>query len=79
MTGLFLSFSAGIVLVLAQMHRNPLLSRITNKNAKSLGLDFYLRIAGFGAVPVITWLATEYPSIGGALYGLVKPGLEVMK
>ena len=78
-TGLFLSFSAGIVLVLAQMHRNPLLSRITNKNAKSLGLDFYLRVAGFGAVPLITWLATEYPSIGGALYGLVKPGLEVMK
>jgi hypothetical protein len=56
-----------------------LLSRITNKNAKSLGLDFYLRVAGFGAVPLITWLATEYPSIGGALYGLVKPGLEVMK
>jgi DNA-binding transcriptional MerR regulator len=78
-TGLFLSFSAGIVLVLAQMHRNPLLSRITNKNSKSLGLDFYLRVAGFGAVPLITWLATQYPSIGGTLYGVLKPGLEVMK
>jgi DNA-binding transcriptional MerR regulator len=78
-TGLFLSFSAGIVLVLGQMHRNPLLSRITNKNSKSLGLDFYLRVAGFGAVPLITWLATQYPSIGGTLYGMLRPGLEVMK
>lgn len=78
-TGLFLSFSAGIVVVLAQMHRNSLLSRITNKNSKSLGLDFYLRVAGFGAVPLITWLATQYPSIGGTLYSVVKPGLEVMK
>jgi hypothetical protein len=78
-TGLFLSFSAGIVLVLAQMYRNPLLSRITNKKSKNLGLDFYLRVAGFGAVPLITWLATQYPSIGGVLYGVLKPGLEVMK
>ncbi|HEX6496579.1 MAG TPA: hypothetical protein VF018_13905 [Acidobacteriaceae bacterium] len=78
-TGLFLSFSAGIVMVLAQMHRNPLLSRITNKNSKSLGLDFYMRVAGFGAVPLITWLATQYPTIGGTLYSVLKPGLEVMK
>jgi hypothetical protein len=78
-TGLFLCFSAGIVLVLAQMHRDPLLGRITNKSSKSLGLDFYLRVAGFGALPLITWLATQYPSIGGALYGVLRPGLEVMK
>jgi hypothetical protein len=30
-------------------------------------------------ITVALVLATEYPSIGGALYGLVKPGLEVMK
>jgi hypothetical protein len=78
-TGLFLFFSAGIVLVFAQMHRNPLLSRITDKAAHELGTDFYLRVAMFGAVPLITWLATQYPSIGSTLYGLVKPGLDVMK
>ncbi len=78
-TGFFLAFSAGIVLVLAQMHRNPLLSRITDKAAHELGADFYLRVAMFGAVPLITWLATQYPSIGSTLYGLLKPGLDVMK
>ncbi len=78
-TGFFLCFSAGILLVFAQMHRNPLLSRITDKAAHELGADFYLRVAMFGAVPLITWLATHYPSIGSTLYGLVKPGLDVMK
>jgi hypothetical protein len=78
-TGFFLCFSAGIVLVFAQMHRNPLLSRITDKAAHELGADFYLRVAMFGAVPMITWLATQYPSIGSTLYGLLKPGLDVMK
>jgi hypothetical protein len=78
-TGLFLAFSVGIIVVLAQMHRNPLLSRITDKEAHELGATFYLRVAGFGAVPLITWLATQYPSIGGLLYSVVKPGLDVMK
>jgi hypothetical protein len=78
-TGLFIAFSAGIIMVLAQMHRNPLLSRITDKEAHELGATFYLRVAGFGAVPLITWLATQYPSIGGLLYSIVKPGLDVMK
>jgi DNA-binding transcriptional MerR regulator len=78
-TGLFLAFSVGIIVALAQMHRNPLLSRITDKEAHALGATFYLRVAGFGAVPLITWLATQYPSIGGMLYSIVKPGLDVMK
>lgn len=78
-TGFFLSFSAGIVLLLAQMHRNPLLSRITDKSAHELGMDFYLRVATFGVVPLITWLATQYPSIGGMIYGVLRPGLDVMK
>ena len=78
-TGAFLAFSVGIVLVLAQMHRNPLLSRITDKAAHELGTDFYLRVATFGALPLITWLATLYPSIGNTIYSLVKPGLEIMK
>lgn len=78
-TGFFLFFSAGIVIVFAQMHRNPLLSRITDKDAHELGLDFYLRVATFGALPLITWLATQYPSIGSMIYGVLKPGLDVMK
>ena len=79
LTGMLLAFGVGIVFVFAQMHRDAILSRITNTKANELGLDFYLRIAAFGALPVLTWLATQYPEIGGTLYKLIRPGIDVVK
>ena len=66
-------------MVFAQMHRDSILSRITDKKPNELGSDFYLRIISFGAVPVLTWLAYNIPTIGGPLFQLLKPGVEVMK
>jgi hypothetical protein len=64
-------------LVFAQMHRDPILSRTTDKKPNELGWDFYLRVASFGAVPVLTWLAYNYPAIG---FKLFQPGgADVMK
>jgi hypothetical protein len=50
------------------MHRNAILSRITDTTANELGWEFYLRLVTFGAVPVLTWLAYQFPEIGGTLY-----------
>jgi len=49
------------------MRRDPILSRITDKKPNEQGWDFYLRVASFGAVPVLTWLAYCYPAIGSVL------------
>lgn len=69
----------GFVWVFAQMHRNAILSRITDTTANELGWEFYLRLITFGAVPVLTWLAYQFPEIGGLLYKIVQPGLQVVK
>jgi hypothetical protein len=69
----------GFVWVFAQMHRNAILSRITDTTANELGWEFYLRLVTFGAVPVLTWLAYQFPQIGGSLYKIVQPGLQVVK
>jgi hypothetical protein len=69
----------GIVWVFAQMHRNPLLSRITDTAPNKLGIDFFIRIATFGAVPFLTWLAYQFPEIGGSLFRIFQPSLQVMK
>jgi hypothetical protein len=61
------------------MHRNPLLSRITDTTPNKLGIDFFLRIATFGAVPVLTWLAYQFPGIGGNLFRILQPSLQVLK
>jgi hypothetical protein len=69
----------GFVWVFAQMHRNAILSRITDTTPNELGWEFYLRIVTFGAVPVLTWLAYQFPQIGGTLYKIIQPGLQVVK
>jgi len=78
-TTLLLCLGLGVVWVFAQMHRDPILSRITHTTPESLGLDFYIRIVSFGAVPVLTWLTYNFPSLGNSLLKLVQPGMEVMK
>jgi hypothetical protein len=78
-TLLLVVLSIGFLWVFAQMHRSAILSRITNTAVNELGWDFYLRVAGFGAVPVLTWLAYQFPEVGGSLYKLIQPGLQVVK
>jgi len=78
-TGLLLLLGGGIIYVFAQMHRNSILSRITDTNANELGMEFYLRLAIFGAVPVLTWLAYQFPQVGGTLLRFIQPSIDVMK
>jgi hypothetical protein len=79
LTGVLVILGAGIIWVLAQMHRDPILSRVTETNANELGLDFYIRIITFGAVPVLTWLAYQFPDIGNVIFRFIQPGLDVVK
>ncbi len=78
-TGLLVVLGSGVVWVLAQMHRNPILSRITDTKANELGGDFYLRVVSFGILPVLTWLAYEFPDIGNLISKFLLPGVPVIK
>jgi hypothetical protein len=78
-TGLLVFLGSGIIWVFAQMHRNAILSRITDTRANELGWDFYLRIIAFGALPVLTWLAYEFPEIGSVVFKFLQPGVPVIK
>jgi hypothetical protein len=73
-TGLLFMLGTGVVYVFAQMHRNPILSRITGTQANELGIDFYIRLVAFGAVPVLTWLASQFPTIGSSVSRLLQSG-----
>jgi hypothetical protein len=61
------------------MHRNPILSRITHTKPNELGGDFWVRILSFGTVPVLTWMAYQFPSIGNTIYKLIQPGADVVR
>jgi len=78
-TALLGVLGCGVITVFAQMHRNSILSRITDTKANELGWDFYFRIVSFGALPVLTWLAYQFPDIGTFLYRFVAPSVPVVK
>ena len=78
-TGMLAILGGGTIMVFAQMHRDPILNRITHTKANELGVEFYVRILAFGAVPVLTWLAYQFPDIGSTIFKFIKPGIEVIK
>jgi hypothetical protein len=78
-TFLLFLLGSGIVWVFAQMHRDPILSRITDTKANQLGWDFYLRVISFGALPVLAWLAYQFPEIGSVISKFIQPAVPVIK
>lgn len=50
--------------MLIQVHRDPILNRITGAHPDELGLAFYVRIVSLGVVPLLTLLSIHFPAIG---------------
>ena len=71
--------SAAITFVYAQVHRDPVLSLMTNTKAGELGGDFWLKLLGFGAGPVLGLLATLFPQLTDFLFSWVQPSLTSIR
>ena len=78
-TAIFAVIGAVAVQVLMQVHKDDVISRITGTTANKLDLQFYIRIATLGAVPLFTLLATHFPSLGHYLSSFFQPGLDALK
>jgi hypothetical protein len=78
-TAIFAAIGFTVVVVLMQAHKDHILSRITGTTPNELGFAFYVRIISFGAAPLLTLLATHFPSIGRYLLSFLQPGLEALK
>jgi hypothetical protein len=79
MVVLFLALGTIIVFVYAQMHRDPILSLVTNTKPGELGADFWLKLAGFGAGPVLGLVATLFPEVTDFLFSWIQPGMSSIK
>jgi hypothetical protein len=77
-----LALAAGaivVVQVLAQIERNPIISRISGNEEGALGKDFYFRVLTYGALPVLTVLGTQFPSIARFMTSWAEPTLAALK
>ena len=78
-TVVFISFAVGVVMVLVGAERDAILSRITKTEAGTLSGSFYVKVAGYVGVPLVTVLSSQFPSWGRFLFSWVQPLLESIK
>jgi hypothetical protein len=75
----FVIIGAGIVFVFAEMDKDAILSRITDTQANHVGKTFFVRLATFGALPLLTVLASQFPSIGQMISTWLQPAIDAVK
>jgi hypothetical protein len=76
---LFLIIVTVVAVIYGQMHRDSTLSRITNTKPGELGGDFWIRLAAFVAVPLLSLLVAQYSEINNFLFSWLQPALESLK
>jgi hypothetical protein len=78
-----LAFFAVIAVVLwrclAGIERDPIISRIEGTQPGKLNGEFYLKLLGYGALPVLGLLASMFPSIANFLFSWVEPTFTAMQ
>jgi hypothetical protein len=60
------------------LERDPIISRIAGSKPGELGAAFYLKLARYGALPVLGLLASQFPSISSLLLSWIEPALEAL-
>ncbi len=65
--------------IMSQMERDPILSRLSGTSAGELNKEFYLKLIGYGALPALSIITSQFPSIGTFLSSWVQPSLENLK
>jgi hypothetical protein len=77
----FLIVILGVVVayVYSQMHRDPALSRLTSTAEGQVGFEFWVQLLSAGAIPVLSLLAVQFPSISRVLSNWLGPALQAIK
>jgi len=76
---LFIVLGTGVVTVLAQMERNPLLRRLTDAGTGGLGKTFYFDLLKYGTVPLLTVLGSQVPFISNNVLRWIQPAVEALR
>jgi hypothetical protein len=75
----FVALGIGIVIVLSAWDKDATLSRIMETKPNEIGRDFYVQLVRYGALPLFTLLASQFPSISRFLLSWLQPALEGLK
>jgi hypothetical protein len=74
LVGCLVLTGAPVVLAFLEMERNAVLSWLTDTNAGRVEKGtFLLRVISFGILPLLSVLASHFPSIGQYVFSWVQP------
>jgi hypothetical protein len=74
-----LAFVIAIVgLIFAQIYRDTILSNLTDTKPGELGIDFFIRMASFVALPLLSLMASQFPSMNRFFYSWLQPAIEAL-
>ncbi|HEV2498922.1 MAG TPA: hypothetical protein VGY31_05005 [Terriglobia bacterium] len=76
---LLFALATAAAVIYAQMHRDPILSRITGTTPGKLGGDFWLRLASAVGLPLLGLLAYQFPQVSNLLFSWLEPALQAIK
>jgi hypothetical protein len=76
---LLIAIGIAVVFMLAGAERDEVLSRLNGTTPGKIGKDFYMNLLSYGALPVLTVLAAQFPSIGSFLFSWVQPVLQALR
>jgi hypothetical protein len=79
MANLLVAIGLAVGFVLASSERDPVLSRLNGTAPGKIGKDFYMNLLSYGALPVLTVLAAQFPAIGSFLFSWVQPLLQALR
>jgi hypothetical protein len=71
--------SFAVILIYASINRDPILSRTTNHTPGQLDPDFYLKTASLVGVPLIGFVASQFPEVSSFLFSWLEPGMAAVK
>ena len=76
---LFVAFGGIVIFTYADMHRDATLSHVTNTKPGELGSEFWFKVIGYGAAPLLGLLTQVFPEWSGFLFSWLQPGLSSLK
>jgi len=76
---LFVVIATIMIFVLAQAHRDPTLSYITNTDPGKLDSGFWTKLIAFGIGPLVGLLTALFPEITSFLISWLQPGVQAIK
>ncbi|MGA8272723.1 MAG: hypothetical protein WB919_14275, partial [Candidatus Sulfotelmatobacter sp.] len=77
---LLLIFIVGVVgYVSSHVHRDSILSLVTQTKPGELGVAFWLRMGTFVALPLLSLLVSQFPSLNNVVFSWLEPAANALK